>query len=67
MCKFESSQTEESRGQSADSSKACSKSIEQGYSNGGPRSECGPLDIEGPTSSGSQKGILFTKVSFPKI
>jgi len=42
------------------------KTLEQGYSNGGPRSESGPLAGEGRTSSGSQKSLLFTKAFIPK-
>jgi len=38
----------------------------QGYSNGGPWSESGPLDGAGRTSSASQTFILYPKVFIPK-
>jgi len=41
-------------------------SLHQGYSNGGPRSESGPLDGDWWTSSASQRFILYPKVFIPK-
>jgi len=35
--------------------------VEQGYANGGPRSESGPLHSDARTSSASQKCILYTQ------
>jgi len=44
---------------------ACN-TVWQGYSNGGPRSESGPLDVEVRTSSASQSCILYAEVFIPK-
>jgi len=39
----------------------------QGYSNGGPQSESGPLDVDSRTSSASQRFTLCPKVFIPKL
>jgi len=41
--------------------------LNQGYSNGGPRSESGPLGGDGRTSSASQRYILHPEVFVPKF
>ena len=41
--------------------------LEQGYSNGGPRSESGPLVGDGGTSSASQRCILYPEIFIPKF
>ena len=41
--------------------------LQQGYSNGGPRSESGPLDDDGRTSSASQRCILYPEVFITKF
>ena len=44
----------------------CWQRLEQGYLNGGPRSESGPLDGDLRNSSASQRFILYSKVFIRK-
>ena len=46
--------------------RSCKNSLGQGYSNGGPRSESGPLDGDDRTLSASQRCILYPDVFIPK-